>query len=137
MVNGLTSKRARSSESARLLEWAFRETGSYALFKKGETIDHADIWLGDAPRVSLVSERSVTVTLAQRARRDMKVKLVYNNPIAAPVEKGAPVGKVIISVPGRSDVEMPVVAGEAGGRLGIFCRLSAALKYLILGKSET
>ena len=137
VVNGLTSKRARSSESARLLEWAFRETGSYALFKKGETIDHADIWLGDAPRVSLVSERSVTVTLAQRARRDMKVKLVYNNPIAAPVEKGAPVGKVIISVPGRSDVEMPVVAGEAVGRLGIFCRLSAALKYLILGKSET
>ena len=137
VLNGLTSIRERSSESARLIEWAFRETGSYALFKKGDTIDHADVWLGDAPRIPLVSERDLTITLPQRARRDLKVKLVYNNPIPAPVEKGATVGKVVISVPGRTDVEMPVVAGDAVGRLGIFVRLNAALKYLIWGKSAT
>ena len=137
VINGLKSIRQRSSETARLIEWAFRETGSYALFKKGDTIDHADVWLGDAPSVSLVAERAVTVTLPQRARRDMKVKLVYNNPIAAPLAKGTPVGKVIISVPRQTDIEIPVVAGEAVGRLGMFGRLSAALKYLIWGKSET
>ena len=137
VVNGLTSKRERSSESARLLEWAFRETESYALFKKGDTIDHADMWLGDAARVSLVAERGITVTLPRRARRDMKVKLVYNNPIPAPVEKGTTVGKIIISTPGRSDLEMPVVTGEAVGQLGILGRLNAALQYLLWGKSTT
>ena len=95
------------------------------------------MWLGDAPRIPLVSERDLTITLPQRARRDLKVTLVYNNPIPAPVEKGATVGKVVISVPGRTDVEMPVVAGDAVGRLGIFGRLNAALKYLIWGKSAT
>ena len=137
VVNGLTSNRERSSESARLLDWAFRETASYALFQKGTTIDHADIWLGDAARVSLVAERGLTVTLPRKARRDMKVKLVYKNPIPAPVEKGTTIGKVLISTPGRPDLEMPVVAGETVGQLGIFGRLNAALKYLIWGKSTT
>jgi D-alanyl-D-alanine carboxypeptidase (penicillin-binding protein 5/6) len=137
VVNGLTSIRERSSESARLLEWAFRETGSYALFKKGQTIDHADIWLGDAPRVSLQAERDLTVTLPQKSRRDMKVKLVFNNPIPAPVEKGATVGKIVISTPRQTDIEMPLVAGESIGQLGVFGRLNAALKYLVWGKSDS
>lgn len=137
VINGLSSQGERSSESARLMEWAFRETDSYALFKQGDMVDHADIWLGDAPRVSLVTARDLTVTLPRRSRREMKVKLVYNNPIPAPVEKGAEVGKVVVSIPRRADMEIPVVAGEAVGRLGMFGRLSAALKFLIWGKSET
>ena len=137
VVNGLTSKRERSSESARLLDWGFRETASYALFKKGDTIDHADIWLGDAPRVALVAERGITITLPRRVRRDMKVKLIYKNPIPAPVEMGSAVGKVIISTPGRADLEIPVVAGATIGQLGIFGRLNAALKYLMWGKTDT
>lgn len=137
VVNGLTSMRERSSESARLLEWAFRETGSYALFKKGETIDHADMWLGDAPRVPLVVDHDITVTMARRARRNMKVKLVYQNPIPAPLEEGSAVGKVIVTVPGRSDLEVPLVAGQTVGQLGAFGRLNAAFKYLLWGKPAT
>ena len=75
--------------------------------------------------------------MPRRARRDMKVKLVYTNPIPAPVKKGDVVGKVVISTPRQTDVELPVVAGEAVGQLGMFGRLSAALKYLLWGKSET
>lgn len=137
VVNGLRSKRERASESARLLDWAFRETASYALFKKGDTIDHADIWLGEAGRVPLVLEDGLTITMPRRARRDMTVKLVYTNPIAAPVEKGAALGKVLISAPGRDTLERPLVAGESVGQLGMFGRLSAAIKYLLWGKSET
>ena len=137
VVNGLSSTRERSSESARLLEWAFRETGSYALFKKGDTVGQADIWLGDAAHVPLVAERDLTITLPQRSRRDMKVKLVYNNPIPAPVQKGSIVGKVIISTPRQTDIELPLVAGESVGQLGMMGRLNAALKYLIWGKSGT
>jgi D-alanyl-D-alanine carboxypeptidase (penicillin-binding protein 5/6) len=137
VVNGLTSVRERSSESARLLEWAFRETGSYALFKEGETVDHADVWLGAKARVPLVMQRGLTLTMPQRSRRDMKVKLVYNSPIPAPIEKGTVVGKVVISTPRQTDVELPVIAGESVGQLGMFGRLNAAFKYLIWGKSAS
>ncbi|MBL4692438.1 MAG: D-alanyl-D-alanine carboxypeptidase, partial [Magnetovibrio sp.] len=36
VVNGLASKKMRSSESQRLLEWGFREFGNYELFKAGD-----------------------------------------------------------------------------------------------------
>ena len=38
VINGLKSSRARSSEAARLLDWGFRDTVIYPLFKKGEEI---------------------------------------------------------------------------------------------------
>ncbi len=54
VINGLNSKRARGSESARLLDWAYRETSSYALFKKGNVIETADVWLGKSANLPLV-----------------------------------------------------------------------------------
>ena len=53
VVNGLTSIRERSRESLRVMEWAFRTFKPYALFKKDDVITKADIWLGDAPSLSL------------------------------------------------------------------------------------
>ena len=49
VVNGLSSMNERSSEGGRLLDWGFRETETYALFKKGDVVDKADVWLGAAP----------------------------------------------------------------------------------------
>ena len=68
VINGLSSVNERSSESARLLEWGFRATANYALFKKGETVDHADVWLGQAPQVPLVVDQALTVTLPRRRK---------------------------------------------------------------------
>ncbi len=137
VVNGLSSMRERSSESARLLDWGFRETQNYALFKKGDQVDQAAVWLGNAPTVGLVVDKGVTLTLPRRAREGMKVKLSYTNPLNAPIAKGAQVGRVVISIPGRSDMELPVVAGSDVERLGLFGRLNAALQYLLWGKSAS
>ncbi len=38
VVNGLPSRKARRTESNRLLDWGFREFGNYALFKAGDKV---------------------------------------------------------------------------------------------------
>lgn len=136
VVNGLSSMRERASESARLLDWAFRETASYALFKKGDTVEKADVWLGDKPTVSMVVDRDVQITMPRRDRRGMKVRMVYNNPVPAPIAEGAPLGRVIVSIPNRKDMELPLIAGSKIDQLGLFGRLSAAIKFLMWGSSE-
>jgi len=136
VVNGLTSMRERSSESARLLDWAFRETASYALFKKGDTVQKADVWLGDKPTVSMIVDRDVQITMPRRDRRGMKVRMVYNNPVPAPIAEGAPLGRVIVSIPNREDMELPLVAGSKIEQLGLFGRLSAAIRFLLWGSAE-
>ena len=137
VVNGLTSKRQRASESLRLLDWGFRETANYALFKKGDTIGYADVWLGEQARVPMIAEHSVTVTLSRQARQEMKVKVIYTKPIPAPLQKGNVIGKVIITAPERPNIELAAVAGVSVNKLGVFGRLKAAFNYLLWGKSDT
>ena len=133
VLNGLESRKARAEESARLIGWAFREYGNYTLFKPGETVEEAPVWLGAAPFVPLVAGAGVTVTLSRKARRDMQVKVVYEGPIPAPIAPGQELARLVISAPGEDTVEVPLQAGAAVERLGVFGRARAALEYLVFG----
>ena len=135
VVNGLSSVRARSSESARLMEWAFRETETYALFKKGDIVERAKVWLGTSAEVPLVIDRDLHLTLPRKSRRAMKAKVVLREPVPAPITKGTPVARLVISAPGQADVEVPLLAGEDVSRLGLFGRLGKAVRYLLWGSA--
>ena len=137
VLNGMSSMNERARESERLLDWGFREFNNYVLFKAGEKVEEAQVWLGEQPTVPLVSTRDMTVTLSRKARAGMKVSLVYDGPVKAPVEKGTPIGKLLITAPDSKPMELPVVAGEDVAPLGPGKRLIAAFKYLVFGKSKT
>lgn len=133
VVNGLPSMQARADESARLLEWGFREFESYALFKKGEPVDQAAVWLGDADTVPLVVEEDLRVTMNRDERRNLKVSVVLEEPVPAPVAQGTPLGKIVMEAPGFSRKEVPLVAGQSVDRLGFVGRIGAAAMHLISG----
>ncbi len=135
VINGLNSKRARASESARLLDWAFRETASYALFKKDEVIEQADVWLGNASSLPLVVGKKITLTMSRKARHGMKVKVSYTNPVPAPIKKGTSVGMVTVTAPGIEPIQVPLIANADIEQLGAMGRLNAAVKYLLFGGS--
>ncbi|WP_298372598.1 D-alanyl-D-alanine carboxypeptidase family protein [Azospirillum sp.] len=133
VVNGLPSMQARADESARLIEWGFREFATYALFKSGETIEQVPVWLGDQDTVPVSVPRDLNVTMARADRAGMKVALVSNAPVAAPIKKGDVVGKVVISAPGFPGKEVPVVAAQDVEKLGFVGRAFAAARYLVFG----
>ena len=133
VVNGLDSMRERSSESARLLDWGFRETATYALFKKGDVVDRADVWLGVEKSVPLVIDRDLALTMPRRARGDMKAKVVFNNPVPAPVRAGTPIARLVVTAEGQKPLELPLVAGKDVEQLGLFGRLGAAIRHLVYG----
>ena len=113
VVNGLNSMNERSHEPERLLEWGFREFDNYALFKAGDKIDEADVWLGSQPRVPLVLEHDLVVTLAKSARRDLKVKVVYDGPVPAPIQQGQPLAHLEVSAPNLESMSVPLVAASS------------------------
>nr|WP_246203304.1 hypothetical protein [Azospirillum brasilense] len=126
---------ARADESARLIEWGFREFATYALFKAGETVDQVPLWLGAQDTVPVTVPEDMKVTMARADRSGMKVSLVSNAPVAAPVKKGDVVGKVVVSAPGFPGKEFPVVAAQDVEKLGFVGRALAAAKFLIFGAS--
>jgi len=135
ILNGMSSQRERSEEAARIMAWGFRNFKNYALVKVGETVDEAPVWLGESPTVPLITPDGLTVTLSRAARNKMRVKVVFDSPIPAPIEAGQVIAKLVVTAPDTVPVEIPLQAGEAVERLGMFGRLSAALKFLIFGAS--
>jgi D-alanyl-D-alanine carboxypeptidase (penicillin-binding protein 5/6) len=136
VLNGMASMKARSEESEKLLEWSFREWGTYKLFNAGDVIDTADVWLGTQPSVKLVTKDAVEVTIPRRLRPQMKVTAVYDAPIPAPVTAGQSVGKVMVAFPGRDPITVPLVTAGAADRLGLGGRMSAAFNYLVWGSGK-
>ena len=135
VVNGLPSKKARSAEPERLIEWAYREFANYALFKAGDTLDEAEIWLGQSARVPLVIERDVHMTLPRKDRVKLKAKIVYTGPVPAPVTKGQRIATLVVETPSKGKSEYPLVAGADVERLGLVGRLLAALQTILWGES--
>jgi len=135
VVGGLESVRARSQETERLISWGFREFGNYALFKAGETVEEATVWLGREGAVPLVVENELVLTLQRDARREMTVSVVYHGPIPAPIRKGDRIAFLRIEAPGMEAKEIPLVAGADVQRLGFVGRLGAALRHIVLGRA--
>jgi D-alanyl-D-alanine carboxypeptidase (penicillin-binding protein 5/6) len=135
VVNGLSSTRERAQEPERILDWGFREFGTFPLFAAGETVADVPVWLGNESRVPLIVQEPVSIVMRRAVRNELKVTLKTQEPIAAPIEAGSVQGQLEVSAPGLDTITIPVVAGESVDRLGSFGRLKSAVQYLVFGES--
>lgn len=133
VLNGMKSMKERAQESGRVMEWAFREWENYMLFKGGDVVEQAEVWLGQQPSVPLVAGQPLIATLPRKARRQMQVSVRYDGPIPAPIKKGDVVGKLTVTAPGIEPINLPLVAGADVPQLGMFGRAAAALSHVLFG----
>ncbi len=133
VIHGMDSIRTRSQEARRLFGWGFREFDNYTLFKGGETVETATVWLGDKPAVSLVLEDDLTITLSRSSRKGMKVMVKYHGPIPTPIAKGQQIAILEVSGSGFAPISKPLLASEEVGQLAFFRRISSAIRYIIFG----
>ncbi|MBK1697987.1 D-alanyl-D-alanine carboxypeptidase family protein [Rhodovibrio salinarum] len=133
VVNGLDRPSGRENESARLIEWAFREFKNVVLFEAGETVEQAEVWLGSQPSVPLVSEQRLEMTLPADATDSMTVTLTYEAPIPAPIEAGEQLATLTIEAPSIETRTIPLKAGETVPQLGTFGRIVSGVEYLVFG----
>ena len=133
VLSGLPSMKARAQEAERLTEWAFREYNNYKLFTAGAKIEDAEVWLGTQTKVPLTVAKDLMVTLPRKSRKDMKVTVDYNQPLAAPVEKGQQAGKIVVTAPDTAPVETPLVAAANVERLGPVGRAATVAGHMVWG----
>ncbi len=133
VINGLDSEKARAEEGAKLMEWGFRNFSDKQVAKAGDTIETAKVWLGEQDDVPLVAENDISVTLPAASANDLKMSVVYQNPLPAPVKKGDKVAKLHIEVPGQPATDVDLLAGADVERKGVFGRVVARGKYLLTG----
>jgi len=66
----------------------------------------------------------------------MKVKIVMQTPVSAPIKKGDVLAKLRIEIPNRPNLERPLISGESVNKLNTFSRLGKAIEYLLWGESD-
>ncbi len=133
VLSGMQDAKERSREAQRFLDWGFREFANYPLFKAAESVVNAEVWLGRSATVPLILQHDLTITIPRRARRDMRVAVVYEGPIPAPIEPGANLAQLVVTAPGVETIRRPLLAGAAVARLEFTKRIQAAVGFLIWG----
>ncbi|MGD9811347.1 MAG: D-alanyl-D-alanine carboxypeptidase family protein, partial [Sphingobium sp.] len=130
VVAGLDSFNGRISESVRFMDWGFKAWKAQPLFRKGTTVETAEVQMGSATSVPLVAPRDLAVTLPRSASGSISAKVIYDGPIKAPIAKGQQIAQLMISTNDTAPQIMPLVAGEAVDEAGFFGRFWNGLKSL-------
>jgi D-alanyl-D-alanine carboxypeptidase (penicillin-binding protein 5/6) len=123
----------RGDEAARLLGIAFREFRQYRLFKPDDVVGQAQVWQGASDTVPLVTNKPLDVAMQVDSRAAMKVTLVYDGPVQAPIAKGQQIGVLKITAPDYPGANIPVYAAQPVSRANIFARMGLGLRTLIFG----
>lgn len=135
VINGTNSSRSRLNEASNLINWAFSQTSQKLLVDKNQVIVEVDVWLGNKPRVNLVSSKKVVSTLSFDQIQLIKSSLQYKRPIEAPIKKGEVYGKLIIDIDGKPNIEVELISQESIASVNPISKVFAAMKYLIFGTS--
>ena len=135
VINGTNSSISRLNEASNLINWAFSQTSQKLLVDENQVIVEVDVWLGNKPRVNLVSSKKIVSTLSFDQIQLIKSSLEYKRPIEAPIKKGGVYGKLLIDIEGKPNIEVELIAQENVGTVNPISKVLAAMKYLIFGTS--
>ncbi len=133
VASGFATKNLRSSESLKLLNWGYRNTNTFEISKKNETIFELETWLGKIEKIKAVTNEDFYITVNKKDNRNLKVSLRYDGPIKAPVQKGQKIAEIVISNKNEEIKVLSLYAAEDLKKVNFFKSLVTSINYLIWG----
>ena len=133
VVSGLNNEKERKEETQKLFEWAYKNFINIKLFNKNEIIQQADVWIGKKAITDLYSNTDVLFTIKKVNKKKFNAKVIFNNPIVAPINKNTSYGKLIITDTLKGTIEYPLYSKEEIDKAGFFKKITTAFSYLIFG----
>ena len=133
VVSGFDTKNARSSQSLKILNWGLRNTSTFEISKKDETLFELDTWLGKKNKIKATTKEDYYVTISKKDIRHLTVSLEYDGPVKAPIDKGAMIANIVVSNKDEVIKKLPLYASEDLKKVNFFKSLLTSLNYLIWG----
>ncbi|MDA8771410.1 D-alanyl-D-alanine carboxypeptidase [Candidatus Pelagibacter bacterium] len=133
VASGFDTKNLRSSQSLKLLSWGFRNTSTFEISKKNETMFEVDTWLGKKNKINVTSKEDYYITINKKDIRHLTVSLNYPGPINAPIQKGDKVAELVIKKKDEVVKTLPLYSTNDLKKVNFFKSLMTSLNYLIWG----
>jgi D-alanyl-D-alanine carboxypeptidase (penicillin-binding protein 5/6) len=131
--SGFKTKTKRASESNKLLNYGLNQFDTIKIAKKNEIFTDLKVWQGKKDKVSIYINQDVYKTIPKRKKKYLKVKINYNGPVQAPIEKNEIVGKLNIYFKDENIGTYDLLTSENIKRQNIFSRLITSINFLIWG----
>ena len=133
VVSGFNTKNDRSRESAKLLTWGLTSFDLIEIAKINIPIENIDVWHGKKNTIAVYVKTDIYKTIPKGRKKLLKVSIIYNGPIKAPIKKDDIVGKLKIAYKSEPIEEYDLLAFEDIKRLNVFSRLMKSINFLIWG----
>jgi serine-type D-Ala-D-Ala carboxypeptidase (penicillin-binding protein 5/6) len=124
IVMGSESDNNRTDLSQRLLRYGFRFFETHKVFASNKPVRQPRIWMGSQPNVPVGVASDFYVTLPQGSYDKLKATITLENNITAPVQKGAPKGKVVLKLEDQVLAEKPLVVLKDIEQGSVWTRMS-------------
>ncbi|MEC3860086.1 D-alanyl-D-alanine carboxypeptidase family protein [Mesobacterium sp. TK19101] len=130
-ITGLDSAKARAEESEAIVNWAFRQFAEKTVVEGGKRVAEAEVWMGDAPGVGLVTRKDLNMLLPVTGQGEVAAEVVYTGPIQAPISAGQQIAELVIRPEGLPEQRVPLVAETAVGKGGVLKRVTTAAQAIL------
>ena len=131
--SGFNTKNDRSRESSKLLTWGLTNFDLIEIAKINTSIEQLEVWLGNKDTVGAYVKKDIYKTVPKARKKNLKVTIVYNGPIQAPIKKDDVLGKLKVAYKNEIIGEYELLAIEDVKRLNVFSRLIKSINFLIWG----
>tara|TARA_B110000091_G_scaffold198387_1_gene227329 strand:+ start:1 stop:978 length:978 start_codon:yes stop_codon:yes gene_type:complete len=131
--SGFNTKKDRSRESAKLLTWGLTNFDLIEIAKTNTPIENIDVWLGKKSTVGAYVKTDIYKTIPKSRKKYLKVSMIYNGPIEAPIRKDDILGKLKVTYKNELIEEYDLFAFEDVKKLNVFSRLMKSINFLIWG----
>jgi D-alanyl-D-alanine carboxypeptidase (penicillin-binding protein 5/6) len=133
VVLGTRSENARAQETQKLLNYGFRFFETHQLYQPAQNITETKVWKGAAKQLSLGAAAPVSVTVPRGRYKELVATTNIQQPIVAPVQKGAVLGEVEIRLGDELIAKENLVAINGVEQGSWFRRLLDSILMLIWG----
>ena len=131
--SGFETKNSRSRESSKLLTYGLTNFDLVEISKSDEPIGTVDVWLGKNNIVKVYTKKDIYKIIKKGQKKKLKIKLVYEGPIEAPISKDQMVAKLKLIYDQDLIEEYELLAFNDVKKVNVFSRLIRSLNYLIWG----
>ena len=131
--SGFETKSSRSRESSKLLTYGLTNFDLVEISKSKVSLDKVDVWLGKESTVDVYTKNDIYKIIKKGQKRKLKIKVVYNGPIEAPIKKDQILAKLKIVYDQELIGEYNLLSQKDVKKVNIFSRLMKSINYLIWG----
>jgi len=123
VVMGANSMQARADQTRALYNWGFANYETAQVRPAGQELGKPVVWFGQAGAVSVGLAKDMNVTLPRGQKDQLKLSLQLPASLDAPLKQGQEVGKVLVTLDGKTVAEQALVTLQPVEEANVFVRV--------------